>query len=87
MLEGDDAALNDGEVASTDSLSVAFGFFSAFEFLKPKPLFEELSRQSERYDPETTPGARWIVDQVQEAMRRHQQSTMPSSDNDGQTVL
>jgi hypothetical protein len=87
MLEGDDATPSSSEVASTDLLGVALRFFSAFEFLRPKPLFEALSRQSELYDPETTPSARWIVDQVQEAMKRHQQSTMPSSENEGQAIL
>jgi hypothetical protein len=87
MWKINDASLHDGEAAAPDALRVTVGFFSAYDSLRPKPLFETLSRQSEVYDPETMPGVRWIVDQVQEAMKRRQRSTIQSSDNEGQAIL
>jgi hypothetical protein len=86
MFKADDATLSNRQAASPDALRVALRFFSAYESLRPKPLFEDLSRQSEVYDPETMPNARLIVDQVHEAMKRHERHTMPSSGNEGQAV-
>jgi hypothetical protein len=87
MLESSDAAFRGREAALMEQLRLARQLFAANDFSKPETLFEALSRQSEAYDPVTMPGVRWIVDQVQEAIKRHQPSTMHSSGNDLQAIF
>ena len=67
-MERDDARLCDREPALTATLKLAFEVFATQEFSRPETLFEALARQSEVVDPETMPGVRGIVDQIQKAM-------------------
>ena len=65
MLESDDARLYEREPALMDTLKLSFEVFAQRNF-QSREHFSKLSLAV--YDPETMPGARWVVDQIQEAI-------------------